>query len=126
MNGRRLILAATALNTLFWLSLISVSWVVRTVAIGTFMFQFLHFTSFLITFGDAETDVRVVATLTFLTTDVLALILRCVSPVLDPWSAMHILAVVNSIIFLLIGLFQGAVFWIPYFRQQGKNILLRK
>lgn len=109
------IAAATFVLSLAWIGLQATAWITQPAAIGTFMFQFLHVTAFTLVLSDIPVEVRAGATLFFLATDAVALILRCTAPVIAPaWGLFHVLAVVHSALVLALGLLQTAVFWAPY------------
>lgn len=132
LNGYRytlfdVISVATFANALLWVSLIFFTRYNAPQAGFTFMFQFLHFTSYVVNAGGLSTLKGVAVTVLFLLIDTSALLWLLIDPILEPWSAFHILATVNSAIFLLLGLTQAFLFWVPFatefFRARRRSLL---
>lgn len=103
-----------------WMGLISFSWAAHPDAIGTFMFQFLHATSFILLIQDVDFSLRIGVTGFFILTDILCLVLRIIFPVLPAWSAVHILSIIHSAIVLLLAFAQAFIIWYPEVTRKKK------
>lgn len=107
-----------------WVALIGYNWVENPLAIGTFMFQFLHVISFYRFMESDDLMIRAGTTAFFLATDTLSLILRILSPILPMWSAIHILSVIHSALVLLLAIFQAFVAWKPIIFPPARRCLI--